>query len=72
MKSEFIDQMVQEILTDMYSKEKDTATKPETTAFAFPEDAIEEFIQEDDEIGKNVMRKIWRELIETQHAGRMK
>jgi hypothetical protein len=63
---------VQEILTDMSIREKDPTTKPETAPFAFPADAIEEFIQDDDEIGKMVMRRIWRELIETQQSGQMR
>jgi hypothetical protein len=72
MKSEYIDQMVQEILSDMSIREKDPATQPETIPLAFPADAIEEFIQDDDEIGKMVMRRIWRELIETQQSGQMR
>jgi hypothetical protein len=71
MKAEHIDQIVQEILTDITQRKRDAATKPETAAIPFAEDVIEEFIQEDDETGKDVMRKIWRELLETQQAGRM-
>lgn len=72
MKSEYIDQIVQDIMTDMSLREKDTATQSKTAVIPFPEDAIEEFIQEDDETGKDVMRKIWKELMENQQSGRMK
>jgi hypothetical protein len=72
MKTEYIDQIVQDIVTDMSFREKNAASQSETASIPFPEDAIEEFIQDDDETGKDVMRKIWKELIEIQQPGRMK
>jgi hypothetical protein len=65
MQTQYIDQIVKDILTDMSRREKSaTATGNISSAPNF-EDAFGRLIQEEDEIDRDVMRRIWEGLQET-------
>jgi hypothetical protein len=65
MRTQYIDQIVNEILTDMSHREKDATNSAEPSSVPKFEDAFGEVIQDDDEISKDVMRRIWEELQST-------
>ena len=65
MRTQYVDQIVNEILTDMSQRENDTTNHTDISAVPNFEDAIGKLIQEDDETSRDVMRRIWRELQET-------
>jgi hypothetical protein len=62
MRTQYIDQIVNDILTDISQREKDATTHMYGSSVPNFEDAFGELIQEDDETSKDVMRRIWKEL----------
>jgi hypothetical protein len=62
MQADYIDRIVQDILSDMYQRKKDAAPEPEPSAIPLIENSFEELIQEEDEESKEVMRRIWKQL----------
>ena len=65
MRTQYIDQIVNEILTDMSHREKDVTTPAEPSSVPQFDDAFGEIIQDDDEMSKDAMRRIWEELQNT-------
>lgn len=72
MQTQYIEQIVNEILTDMSRREKDSAGRKEISSVPDFEDAFGELIQQEDEASRNVMRRIWKELQQTHRTGEMK
>ena len=70
MYTEDIDQIVHDIVSDMYRKGKVGKVDPDRSAAPDLEDVFEELIHEEDETSKQVMRKIWKELQETRRVRR--
>jgi len=66
MRTQYIDQIVNEILTDMSHRENDATAPADISSVPNFEDAFGELIQEDDETSKGVMRRIWKELKDTR------
>ena len=62
MQTEEINQIVQEIMTDMAYRDKARRPNPEASARPDLEDIFEELIHEDDETSQRVMRRIWKQL----------
>ena len=67
MRTQEIDQIVNEILTDMSRREKNAGDPADKSSLPDFEDAFGKLTQDDDQTSKDVMRKIWREL---KHAHR--
>ena len=65
MRNQYIDQLVDEILTDMSHREKDATTPSDISSVPDFEDAFGTLIQDDDETSKDAMRKIWKKLKHT-------
>lgn len=61
MRTEDIDQIVNEILTDMSHRENNTSASADRSSVPDFEDTFRKLIQ-DDESSKEAMRKIWKEL----------
>ncbi|MCB2146898.1 MAG: hypothetical protein KQI81_10515 [Deltaproteobacteria bacterium] len=62
MRTQYVDQIVNEILTDMSHREKDTTGHRDISSVPGFEEALGELIQEEDETSRDVMRRIWNEL----------
>ena len=69
MRTQYIDQIVNEILTDMSHREKDATGHTDISSVPGFEEALGEFIQEEDETSRDVMRRIWTELQGNQFKG---
>ena len=69
MRTQHIDQIVNEILTDMSNREKDAASQMDASSIPDFEEAFGDLLQEDDEASMDVMRKIWKELQEVHRKG---
>ncbi len=67
MRTQTIDQIVNEILADMSNRKKDTAISTSTHTSATPhfEDAFEKLLQDEDPTSQEVMRRIWKKLLAT-------
>lgn len=68
MQTEYIDQIVSEILTDMSHRQKGTAAHAEPSPVPDFDAAFGELIDEDDQTSRDVMHRIWKELQRTQCA----
>jgi hypothetical protein len=66
MQTKQINQIVDEIISDISKRDKTATADPESCAMPGLEDVVEELIQEDDETSRQVMRTIWKELQETR------
>lgn len=62
MNTHDIDQIANEILIDMFNREKGVVSHPEPSVAPNLKDAFETLIQEEDETGKLFLSKIWKEL----------
>ena len=62
MRTQYIDQIVNEILIDMSHREKDATGHRDKSSVPGFEEALGELIQEEDETSRDVMRRIWNEL----------
>lgn len=71
MQNQYIDQIVNEILTDMSQRETDATAHTAQSSVPNFEDAFGELIKEDDETSRDVMRRIWKELQQTQGSRRV-
>ena len=67
-----IDQIVQDILADMSLKEKAMIANLDEEDVPYLQYAFDTLVGEDDEIGKNVMRRMWEMLQETHRVRRVK
>ena len=65
-----VDQIVNEILVDMFKREKDAASEVDASSVPEFEEAFGNLLQEDDETSLVVMRKIWKELQAVHQRGR--
>lgn len=65
MRTQYIDQIVNEILTDMSHRKKNTADPSDLSSVPNFEDAFGKLIEDDDETSRDVMHKIWTELKHT-------
>jgi len=68
MQTQTIDQIVNDILTDMSKQNRGAA--PHTDAASVPDfdDVFGEILQENDKTDNDIMRKIWKELQETHRT----
>ena len=68
MQTQAIDQIVNDILTDMSNQNRGAA--PPANAASVPDfdDAFGEIFQENDKTDNDIMRKIWKELQKTRRA----
>ena len=62
MRTPFIDQIVNEILTDMSHREKNAGDRADKASVPDFEDAFGKLTQDDDETSRDAMRQIWKEL----------
>ena len=62
MHTQYIDQIVNEILTDISHRDKNATAPSDISSVPNVEDAFGKLIQDDDETSKDVMRRIWKEL----------
>ena len=72
MKALDIDQIVQEILTDMSLRDKAVIANSHPTPGPELDMLFEELLEDDDETGKAVMRRILEELQATHRLRRVK
>ena len=61
METQYIDQIVSEIMTDMSERQKTTGPTGGSSVPDF-DDAFGDLIQDDDVASNAVMRRIWKEL----------
>ncbi|WP_319521843.1 hypothetical protein [uncultured Desulfosarcina sp.] len=68
MQTQTIDQIVNDILTDM--SDRDRGAAPHANAASVPDfdDAFGEILQGNDATENDIMRRIWKELQETHRA----
>jgi hypothetical protein len=71
MQTEYIDLIVNEILTDMSHRRKGSAVHADPSPVPDFEDAFGELIQEDDQTSRDVMHRIWKELRQAQGVSRV-
>ena len=69
MRTQYVDQIVNEILTNMSHRENDATAHTDISSVPDFEDAFGELIQEDDKTSVDVMRRIWKELQGTHRTG---
>ena len=62
MQTEYIDQIVNDILTGMSHRQRDAAAHPNPSPVPDFEDAFGQLIQEDDQTSRDVMHRIWKEF----------
>ncbi|BBO87097.1 hypothetical protein [Desulfosarcina ovata] len=62
-KTEYVDQMVKEILADISRRETNPSPKQTGASVAEMEDAFDMIFHDEDELSKAVMRKILKELL---------
>ena len=65
MRTQFIDDIVNEILTDMSNRQKTAPDHMGTSSIPEFEEAFGAMIPENDETSNVIMRRIWKELQET-------
>jgi hypothetical protein len=68
MQTQAIDQIVNDILTDMSSRSRRTAPRANAPSVPDFDDAFGEIFQGNDETDNDIMRRIWKELQETHRA----
>jgi hypothetical protein len=66
MQTEYIDQIVNEILADMPLRQKGTGAHAKPSPVPDFEDAFGELIKNSDETSRDVMHRIWKELRQAQ------
>ena len=62
MRTQYVDQIVNEILIDMANRDEHATSHPDVSPVPDFEDAFGTLLQEDDATSKDVMRRIWNEL----------
>ncbi|WP_319405310.1 hypothetical protein [uncultured Desulfosarcina sp.] len=72
MRTQYIDQIVNEILTDMSHREKESTGPMDISSIPNFEEAFGELIKEEDETSRDVMRRIWNELQDTHRIRSVK
>jgi len=65
MRTRYIDQIVNDILTDMSHRENKATAPADRSCVPDFQDTFGKLIQDDDETSKDVMRRIWKELAHT-------
>ncbi len=68
MRTQYIDQIVNEILTDMSHRDKIATAPSDISSVPNFEDVIWKLIQDDDETSRDVMHRIWEVLQETHRV----